>query len=91
MEKICEKMVFKPAFPYIDDGNVHGVLSKFNPGDRILKAGTQLIFWAGKNAAPDKRSAVSSLHFEPVPEVQWRAIFKIKPKNDAKTSFPIRA
>ena len=42
MEKICEKMIFKPAYPYVDDAVVHGVMSKFNPGDRILKAGTQL-------------------------------------------------
>ena len=42
MEIICEKMIFKPAYPYVDDAVVHGVMSKFNPGDRILKAGTQL-------------------------------------------------
>ena len=42
MEKICEKMIFKPAYPYVDDAVVHGVMSKFNPGERILKAGTQL-------------------------------------------------
>ena len=36
MEKICEKMIFKPAYPYVDDAVVHGVMSKFNPGDRIL-------------------------------------------------------
>ena len=42
MEKICEKMIFKQAYPYVDDAVVHGVMSKFNPGDRILKAGTQL-------------------------------------------------
>ena len=35
-------MIFKPAYPYVDDAVVHGVMSKFNPGDRILKAGTQL-------------------------------------------------
>ena len=53
--------------------------------------GPTAVFMAGKNAAPEKRSAVSSLHFEPVPEVQWRVIFKIKRKNDVETSFPIRA
>lgn len=35
-------MVFKPAFTYIDDGREHGVLSKFNPGTLVLKAGTQI-------------------------------------------------
>lgn len=53
--------------------------------------GPTAVFIAGKNAAPEKRLAVSSLHFEPVPEVQWRVIFQIKPKNDAETSFPIKA
>lgn len=42
MEEITKQMVFKPAFDYIDDGHVHGVLSKFNPGTSVLKAGTQL-------------------------------------------------
>lgn len=53
--------------------------------------GPTAVFIAGKNAAPDKRTAVSSLHFEPVPEVQWRAIFQIKPKNDVEISFSIKA
>ena len=39
---IVEKMIFKPAYPYKDDGIEHGVLSKFNPRTTILKAGTQL-------------------------------------------------
>jgi len=53
--------------------------------------GPTAVFMAGKNAAPDKRLAVSSLHFKPVPEVQWRAVFQIKPKNDVVASFPIKA
>lgn len=53
--------------------------------------GPTAVFMAGKNAAPDKRMAVSSLHFEPVSEVQWRMVFQIKPKNDAEISFPIKA
>ena len=53
--------------------------------------GPTAIFMTRKNAAPEKQLAVSSLHFEPVPEVLWRVIFKIKPKNDAETSFPIKA
>ena len=35
-------MIFKPAYPYKDNGIEHGVLSKFNPRTTILKAGTQL-------------------------------------------------
>ena len=52
--------------------------------------GPTAVFMAGKNAAPDNRMAVSSLHFEPVSEVQWRMVFQIKPKNDAEISFPIK-
>ena len=53
--------------------------------------GPTAVFMAGKNAAPDNRMAVSSLHFEPVSEVQWRMVFQIKPKNDTEISFPIKA
>lgn len=42
MEKITKQMVFKPTFDYIDDGHVHGVLSQFNSGTSVLKAGTQV-------------------------------------------------
>ena len=53
--------------------------------------GPTSIIMAGKSADPEKRVAVSSLHFEPVPEVQWRAVFQVKQKNDVETSFLIRA
>lgn len=53
--------------------------------------GPTAVFMAGKNAAPYKRMAVSSLHFDPVPEVQWRMVFQIKPKNDVEIRFPIKA
>ena len=53
--------------------------------------GPTAVFMAGKNAAPDNRMAVSSLHFEPVSEVQWRMVFQIKPKNDVEISIPIKA
>jgi predicted acyl esterase len=39
---LSEEMIFKPAYEYKDDGIEHGVLSKFNPRETILKAGTQL-------------------------------------------------
>lgn len=42
MEKTTKQMVFKSAFDYIDDGHVHGVLSQFNSGTSVLKAGTQV-------------------------------------------------
>ena len=53
--------------------------------------GPTAVFMAGKSTDPEKRAAVSSLHFEPVPEVQWRAVFRIKQKNDVETSFSIKA
>lgn len=40
--KILNEMIFKPALDYIDDGHTHGILSPFEPGERILKAGTQI-------------------------------------------------
>ncbi|MCM1044240.1 MAG: hypothetical protein NC417_01910 [Candidatus Gastranaerophilales bacterium] len=51
--------------------------------------GPTAIFMAGKSAASDKRTACSSLHFEPVPEVQWRMVFQIKPKDNMAINFPI--
>lgn len=39
MEKITEKMIFKPAFEYIDDEKTHGVLSKFKTETKVLKKG----------------------------------------------------
>lgn len=42
MEKITKKMIFKPAFAYINDGHEHGVRSKFTPETSVLKAGMQV-------------------------------------------------
>ncbi|WP_276948933.1 hypothetical protein [Acetatifactor muris] len=53
--------------------------------------GPTAVFMAGRNVSPDKRMAVSSLHFEPVPAVQWRMVFRIKPKDDMEISFPVKA
>ena len=39
---LSDLMIFKPAYEYKDDGIEHGILSKFNPRETILKAGTQL-------------------------------------------------
>lgn len=39
MNKITEKMIFKPSFEYIDNGIEHGVLSAFEPKEIILKKG----------------------------------------------------
>lgn len=42
MNKITEKMIFKPAFEYIDNGIEHGVLSPFESKETILKKGQQI-------------------------------------------------
>lgn len=42
MNKITEKMIFKPAFEYIDNGIEHGVLSPFETKETILKKGEQI-------------------------------------------------
>lgn len=53
--------------------------------------GSTAVFIAGKSSAPEKRTAVSSLHFNPVSEVQWRMVFQIKTKNDIQINLPIKA
>lgn len=42
MNKVTEKMIFKPAFEYIDNGIEHGVLSPFETKETILKKGEQI-------------------------------------------------
>ena len=42
MTKVTEKMIFKPAFEYIDNGIEHGVLSPFETKEAILKKGHQI-------------------------------------------------
>jgi predicted acyl esterase len=42
MNTIAEKMIFKPAFEYIDNGIEHGVLSPFETKETILKKGDQI-------------------------------------------------
>lgn len=42
MNNITEKMIFKPAFEYIDNGIEHGVLSPFETKETILKKGEQI-------------------------------------------------
>ena len=51
--------------------------------------GATAIFMAGKNPVPNRRTACSSLHFEPVTEVQWRIVFQVNCKEAIEISFPI--
>lgn len=53
--------------------------------------GPTAIFMTRTSADSKKLTAVSSMHFEPVPKVQWRVVFQIKPKSDAETDFTIEA
>lgn len=47
------------------------------------------VFMAGKNPVPERRLAVSSLHFEPVPQTRWRVVFQIKEREDKYLRFSI--
>lgn len=40
-------------------------------------------------AFPHRRIALSSMHFEPVREIRWRAVFQVKPMEDLEVDFPI--
>lgn len=51
--------------------------------------GATAVFMAGKNPVLGRRAACSSLHFEPVTEVQWRIVFQVKNKEDIEISFPV--
>lgn len=37
MNKVTEKMIFRPAFEYIDNGIEHGILSPFETKETIKK------------------------------------------------------
>lgn len=53
-------------------------------------SGATAFFIAGKSPVPDDRTAISSLHFEPVSEIRWRMVFQIKTKEDLEISLPVR-
>ena len=40
--KAKEMMIFKKSVEFVDDGETHGMLAKFEPGTRVLKKGFQL-------------------------------------------------
>lgn len=42
MESLKSMQIWEPSHHYIDDGKEHGLLSKFEPGTKILKAGYQV-------------------------------------------------
>lgn len=52
-------------------------------------SGATAVFLAGKNPIPERRTAVSSLHFEPVPEIRWRMVFQVLAKPRMEVSFAI--
>lgn len=49
------------------------------------------VFMAAKSPDPDRRVTVSSMHFAPVEEIQWRAVFQVKKKEDMEIFFPLRS
>ncbi|EZG46257.1 CocE/NonD family hydrolase [Gregarina niphandrodes] len=42
MEEVKRQQVFEPVYHYVDDGREHGLLSRFEPGVRVLEAGYQV-------------------------------------------------
>lgn len=52
-------------------------------------SGATAVFLAGKNPIPERRTAVSSLHFEPVPEIRWRMVFQVLTKPRMEVSFAL--
>lgn len=51
--------------------------------------GPTAVFMAGKSSDPIMQAAISSLHFEPVPQVKWRMVFQVKPRSDMTAEFRI--
>lgn len=47
------------------------------------------VFMAGKSPDPDRRIAVSSMHFAPVEKIWWRVVFQVKKKEDMEISFSL--
>ena len=52
-------------------------------------SGATAVFMAGKNPIPERRTAVSSLHFEPVPEIRWRMVFQVQTRPRMEVSFAL--
>lgn len=52
-------------------------------------SGATAVFLAGKSPSPERRTAVSSMHFEPVPEIRWRMVFQVRTKPRMEVSFVI--
>ena len=49
--------------------------------------GAAAVFMACKSSLPGERAAVSSMHFEPVPEIRWRIVFHVRTKPNRKMTF----
>lgn len=62
-----------------------------SPEESCGSRGAAAVFLAGsltgENPLPDRRTAASSLHFEPVPEIRWRIVFQTLPKPNRKITF----
>lgn len=52
-------------------------------------SGASAVFMAGRNPIPERQTAVSSLHFEPVPEVRWRMVFQVLTKPSMEINFAL--
>lgn len=52
-------------------------------------SGATAVFMVGKNPIPERQTAVSSLHFEPVPEIRWRMVFQVQTRPRMEVSFAL--
>lgn len=94
--KLCQKLSYsispKPeqnSPDILDCTNSDQPRRETASGSMITQScGPTAIFAAGKGSLPDLSVAFSSLHFEPVQSVRWRAVFQMKPREDAVLSFP---
>lgn len=50
---------------------------------------SSVVFMAGKETDPHRRTTFSSLHFEPVSEIRWRVVFQVKDRKDMEIEFSI--
>ena len=51
--------------------------------------GAAAVFMACKSSLPERRAAVSSMHFEPVSEIRWRIVFQVRTKPNRKIALSI--
>ncbi len=60
-----------------------------NTGSDTRKTCVSAVIFAVKSPYPNLNAAVSSMHFSPVKNVEWRIVFNVKEKEDFNVQFPL--